>query len=207
MSAESFLFIGRSGCGKGTQAKLLRDFIEAHDQEKLPMFYLETGQGFRNFIEKSGYTNGLAKKIADIGGHQPDFLAIWMWSHELVAGLTGREHLVIDGTPRSLSEAHIVDTMFQFYGFEQPFIIHLNVSRKWSEKHLLSRGRADDSTDDIKRRLDWFESDVAPAIEYFKNNPRYRFIEVDGEQPIEAVHADSMKHIEPIFFSRESHKN
>jgi adenylate kinase family enzyme len=49
----------------------------------------------------------------------------------------------------------------------------------------------DDKTiEKIDKRLNWFDQDTWPAIEYFKTNPLYRFIEVNGEQSIEEVHAD-----------------
>jgi adenylate kinase family enzyme len=69
--------------------------------------------------------------------------------------------------------------------------VHLNVSRKWSDDRLLARGREDDRTlAKINKRLDWFEKDTMPAIEYFRESRFYKFIEVNGEQPIEKVHAD-----------------
>jgi adenylate kinase family enzyme len=81
-----------------------------------------------------------------------------------------------------------------FYQREEPRVIYINVSRKWSEEKLLSRGRSDDRTlTKINKRLDWFDSDVVPAIEFFRNNPRYKFLEIDGEQPIKKVHQDIIK--------------
>jgi hypothetical protein len=37
------------------------------------------------------------------------------------------------------------------------------------------------------RRLNWFESDVLPAVEYFRKYSRYNFIELDGDKPVEVV--------------------
>jgi adenylate kinase family enzyme len=39
----------------------------------------------------------------------------------------------------------------------------------------------------IERRLNWFETDVLPAVEYFRNYSKYNFVELDGDQPVEAV--------------------
>src|SRR6185369_8914356 len=83
MQPQTFIFIGRSGCGKGTQAELLQKSL----QEKEPnaqIFYLETGANFREFIKGEKYSNTLARKIMEEGGRQPDFLAVWMWSHVLL---------------------------------------------------------------------------------------------------------------------------
>jgi len=192
MKLHTFVFIGRSGCGKGTQAKLLDQVIKDQDPNT-PIYHLETGQKFRDFIAEDGYTNELSRAVMKSGKRQPDFLAVWMWSHLFIENLKGNEHIVIDGTPRSIAEAHTLDNAFTFYKREMPHVVHLNVSREWSEKHLLARGRADDMKDDIKHRLDWYDRDVQPAVDYFRENPNYHFIEINGEQSIEAVHQELVK--------------
>ena len=100
-------------------------------------------------------------------------------------------HLVFDGAPRARDEAEVLTTALEFYKRERPTIIHINVSRAWSEKHLLARGRSDDvNLAKIDKRLDWFDKDVMPAIGYFINTPYYRVLEINGEQSIEKVHSD-----------------
>jgi adenylate kinase family enzyme len=100
-------------------------------------------------------------------------------------------HLVLDGTPRSLPEARVLTSAMDFFEREEPKVIYINVSRPWSEEKLLARGRADDRTlEKINKRLDWFDKDVVPAVEFFRTNPQYKFIEVNGEQTIEKVHSD-----------------
>jgi adenylate kinase len=194
MVPQTFIFIGRSGCGKGTQAKLLIEKVKALDPVR-PLYHLETGQRFREFIAQKGYTNDLARKIMEEGRRQPDFLAVWMWSHHFVEGLTEDMHLLVDGTPRSLNEAKILDNAMEFYHRDRPKVVHLKVSRTWSEKHLLARGRADDVHDDIKQRLNWYERDVEPAVEYYRTNADYDFIEINGEQSIDAVQQEMIEKI------------
>ncbi len=189
MTPQTFIFIGRSGSGKGTQAKLLETYIGKQDSEKRAFLHIETGARFREFIEQDTYSSNLAKEVMKSGERQPDFLAVWMWSHLFVENLNNsNDHWIIDGTPRSLSEAQVLDTTFSFYKREKPIVIYINVSREWSEKHLLSRGRTDDTREDIEKRLNWFDRDVVPAIEYYKNDSKIRLIEVQGEQSIENVH-------------------
>ena len=45
----------------------------------------------------------------------------------------------------------------------------------------------DINEEEIKRRLNWFETDVIPAVEYFRKYPKYNFVELNGDQPVEAV--------------------
>lgn len=202
MIPQTFIFIGRSGCGKGTQVELLKKYLG----EKMPdtgVFYLETGARFRAFVGGDNATAKRAQVLMKESRRQPDFLAVWMWSHVFVEELTSEvdesKHWIIDGTPRALPEAVVLDTAMQFYAREKPFVVHLNVSRDWSEKHLAARGRADDkAAGDIKKRLDWYEKDVAPALDWYKIQSGYHFLDVNGEQSIEAVHADFVSKLEAL---------
>ena len=45
----------------------------------------------------------------------------------------------------------------------------------------------DINEEEIEQRLNWFESDVLPAVEYFRKYSRYNFIELDGGQAVEAA--------------------
>lgn len=192
MNFQTFIFIGRSGCGKGTQAKLLMEYLAKAEPERR-IYYLETGQKFREFLEKPYPSSILSKRVMEHSERQPDFLAIYMWSHLMVENMEGNEHLVLDGTPRSLLEAKALDTALKFYGRNGACVIFVNTSREWSERRLKDRGRQDDKNEeDIKKRLDWFEADVIPAVEYYRNNNDYRFHEINGEQDIAAVHKDIM---------------
>src|SRR3989344_8921874 len=194
MELKTFIFIGRSACGKGTQAKLLIDELKLRDSET-PMQYLEAGEKFRELIAGPNFTGKLAKQITDTGGLQPAFLAIHNWAHLFIENITGEEHLVLDGSPRKLNEAKILHEAFKFYGRPSVFIIYVNVSNKWSLDRLLARGRGDDGRAEIEKRLSWFDTDVLPAIDYFKIQPDVNLFDINGEQTIEKVHKEIMKKI------------
>lgn len=188
---NTVIFIGRSGCGKGTQAELLKDRIHKLDHEKHPILYVETGERFRRFIRGADYSSILSREIYEKDERQPDFLACLMWGNMLLEELESGMHIVFDGAPRAHSEALLLTTALKFYQREKPAVVYIDVSRKWAEERLLSRGRSDDrSIAKITKRLDWFELDVWPAVEYFKTNSFYKFIHINGEQTIEKVHSD-----------------
>ncbi len=191
MDLHTVIFIGRSGCGKGTQAGLLKDRIYKNDLEKRHILYVETGERFRQFLRGENYSSKLSNEIYEEGLLQPSFLGCFMWGHQLIEELKENMHIIFDGVSRTRPEAEVFTTALDFYKREKPAVIYINVSRKWSEDRLLSRGRADDkSLSKINKRLDWFDKDVLSAIEYFKSNSYYNFIEINGEQSIEKVHAD-----------------
>jgi adenylate kinase family enzyme len=193
MNPQTFVFIGRSGCGKGTQADLLIKYLEGKDKEN-QIFYLETGQRFRDFIAAPGYSNELARTIQNSGGLQPSFLAVWIWSSIMIEKVLPNQHMVIDGTPRKLGEAIIFTEAMKFYN-RKPFIVYMDVSRSWSEKRLAERHRSDDVLAVVKKRLDWFDTDVIPAIEYFRTHPDVSFLDINGERGIEEIHADIVSRI------------
>jgi adenylate kinase family enzyme len=191
---QTVIFIGRSGCGKGTQGDLIKEWIRKNDYEKHQILYVESGNNFRQFIRGDNFSAKQALNIYEKDERQPDFLACCLWGQMLINELHEDMHLIFDGAPRSLPESVLITSALDFYQREEPRVIYINVSRKWSEDRLLARGRSDDRTlAKINKRLDWFDTDVVPAIEFFKNNPRYKFLEINGEQTVEKVHQDIIK--------------
>ncbi len=186
MKAQNFIFIGRSGCGKGTQATRLTDYLKQIDPAR-EVFYLQTGAEFRQFIQGDTYTQNLSNKAYTTGELQPEFLAVWMWSHILIEKFKGDEHLITDGSPRKFHEAGTLDSIFNFYGREKPYLIFINTSREEAIKRLLSRKRLDDSAADVIKRMDWYEIDVAPALNFYRNNSSYTFLEINGDQSPDLV--------------------
>mgnify|MGYP000966822704 CR=1 FL=1 len=190
MDTHTFIIIGRSGCGKGTQAKLLIDFL-SEKNPTTPLKYLESGDKFRSFLKEQGYTQELSRAIMHEGRLQPSFLAVHIWSHILIESMEGNEHLILDGTPRTLPEAMVLDSAMEFYSRTKPTVLYLDVSREWSRTRLSERKRADDvSSAEVEKRLGWFDTEVMPALTYLKNNPLYTFLTINGEQSIEDVHKE-----------------
>ncbi len=191
---KTFIFIGRSGCGKGTQAGLLKNYLATQDQS--PIFLVETGDGFRNFIKGDSHSSQLSKAVMSTGVRQPDFLAVWMWANVLIESFTGTEHLIFDGTPRALAEAKALDSALNFYDRQNVLVVHLNITREEAKRRLLARGRADDrSSDEIEKRLDWFDHDVSPTIEFYRNHDKHKFIELDGLKTIEEIHSELLANL------------
>lgn len=178
--------MGRSGSGKGTQAKLLIEALKTKMPET-SVYHLETGTKFRELIAEGGYSAERAKEVYSRGELIPLSMAVWAWSDCLVKNLTSDKHLFLDGTPRKLQEAEILDGALKFYKREKPVVLLINVSRKWAEERLLARARHDDRADAIKTRLDWYDNDVEPAVEFFRTHKDYQFIDINGEQAIPEV--------------------
>ena len=195
---HTFIFIGRSGSGKGTQAQLLKEYLIGKECD-MPVSYIETGDKFREFTEKGGYTNILSKKVAQTGGLQPEFLAVWIWSSLFIEKMMDGEHLILDGTPRRVREAQVLDSAMEFYNRETPLVIHLDVSRDWAKKHLLERKRVDDDEAEIDKRLEWFDKEVEPLFEMYARDRRYNYIKINGEEQIPLIHEKIIKEFEKLY--------
>jgi adenylate kinase len=189
MNQKVIIFIGRSGCGKGTQAKLLSEYLKKLDPSR-DVLYVQSGQEFREFIKGNTETQKLSKAIYDVGGLQPEFLAVYMWASVLVNKFTKNEHIIMDGMPRKYHEAGVLDSVFNFFGIQKPLVINIDISKDISVDRLMARKRVDDTREDIEERLSWYETDVVPAIGFYAVNEKYSFAKIDGNRSIEEVHKD-----------------
>ncbi len=190
---KTLIFVGNSGCGKGTQADLLEKKMKSLGEEIL---HIEIGSQFRNLLSMTTYTAQQAQNVAAQGLLQPEFLAVHLWADTLNLHYSPEKNLILDGTPRTLREASVLDAALKFYGIENPIVIYTNVSRETAEERMLSRGRKDDTKEKIKNRLDWFKRDVMPVIDFFINNDYYQYIEIDGHRSIEEIHQDILSRLD-----------
>ncbi|MEN9881220.1 MAG: hypothetical protein RLZZ308_403 [Candidatus Parcubacteria bacterium] len=192
MNKKFYILIGRSGGGKGTQAALLKKFLEENGDHTV--VHITTGGGFRDFITSDNYIARLAKEVNETGGLQPEFLAVWNWSNIFITLFKGNETVILDGAPRKPFEVSILHSAITFLGYTHPTVIYLDVSESVSKEHIKSRGREDDLDDtDVSKRMEWFETDVLPTLEVYAHDPRYTVVHINGNQTIEEVHREILE--------------
>lgn len=179
---KTFILMGISGCGKGTQGELLAKHMGN-------TLYVQTGAAVRDFIKGESYTERLASDLYDKGSLMPEFITIHMWAKILVENFKG-QNLIFDGSPRKVHEAGTLHSILDFYKLEKPYVIYFELSKEEATKRLLLRKRLDDNEEDIKERLNWFDVHVMPTIKYYENNPHYNFIKINANQSVEKVFAD-----------------
>ena len=189
MIPYTLILYGCSGSGKGTQADLLIKYLKKEDPKRKTL-YIQTGQRFRDFAKLDYYTSKRAEKIINTGQLMPAFLPIWIWTDFLIKNLEEDEHIIFDGLVRRANEAPIFDGAMKFYNREKPRIIFLNVGEEWATKRLTERGREDDKIEEIRKRINWYHTDVVPTLNFFRNNSDYNFLDIKGEQTIEEVHKE-----------------
>lgn len=201
-----FIFIGRSGCGKGTQVDLLKSKLEkdlsAQAGGHKKVLHITTGSGFRDFIESDSYAANISKKINDEGGLQPEFLAVWNWANIFIKTLTGEETVILDGAPRRVFEVGVLHSAISFFGYEKPTIIYLDVKESTAIERLLGRGRDDDNEANIDLRMKWFETDVLDSIAEYMIDPRYNVLHINGEKSEQEIHEEIIKKLEALDLSK-----
>ena len=189
-----FLFMGRAGCGKGTQADLLLKYLEINGYGKAAYIYV--GSALRNFVENdNSLTSKLAGKIMEEGDMEPSFLAVWALANNLIGKMSENTTFISDGFPRNLTEAGIIDEAIDFYGLKNVYPVFIETSRESSRKRLLERSRSDDTETAIKRRLDYFDEYVQPVIDYYEKKSKHKLTRINGEQSVEGTHQEILEKV------------
>ncbi len=183
LAGSTFVFIGRSGCGKGTQAALLKTHLESAGYEVLR---LGTGDFARERAQKDTLTGHWIKSILDAGGFFPHWLAGALMVEMIEPRLTTHgQILLLDGSPRRMHEAEVLDDFMAHLKRSPVRAIHLDIDEGESRRRMLARGRGDDTENAITSRLAWFQTQVAPVLGYYGE----RLISVSGVGSPEAINA------------------
>ena len=191
MQPKTVIFIGPQGSGKGTQAKLLCEHLEAADPDA-GVASLETGKYFRDMMESGTYTGERIKALLDDGQMIPDFFAKHIVIEDLAPKLTATTHLILDGFPRNENQVEFLDRLMSFYLRPQLSVVFLNVPEEVVRERLSGRGRFDDTETLIQERLSYYRENTLPLVEHYRNRDDVAFVELDGTKSIEAVTSDMM---------------
>lgn len=191
MKPQAFVFFGIMGSGKGTQVKLLMDFLKHRDG--IESVYAGTGEGFRQLINSGNYTGTLVKETVAEGRLVADFLTDALFANILISSLTADKNLVADGYPRTVPQSELFEEMMKFYKHDKVNIVYIEVGIDEAMKRNLLRGRADDTPEGITKRFEEYMKNVIPSMNYFKEKSGYTIYTINGEQSIEDVHKDIIK--------------
>lgn len=175
----TFIVLGRSGSGKGTQAHYILARLGETSR------HVETGRFLRDIIEEPNPTTDIARRIMKEGRLFPGWFGAYTWLRQLIERGYAEFHLVVDGAPRRVSEAMLMDEVIEWHKRPAPLCIYVDVSEREATRRLLGRGRNDDNATAIRHRMAFFKEDMLPVVDYYKK--KSRLIRINGERPIEEV--------------------
>ena len=162
----NIVLLGAPGAGKGTQAqKLVEEFGVAH---------ISTGDLLRAAVKAGTKLGVKAKEYMDAGQLVPDKLVVDLVKERLAADDAKKGFIV----ERLSSRRTCRDC-----GYTAPAGVDVCPSCG-GEMYQ----RDDDKPETIQNRLNVYESQTAPLVEYYKGKGLLKV--VDGDRPVDDVYAD-----------------
>ncbi len=174
------LLMGPPGAGKGTQAVVLA--------ERLGVPHISTGDIFRANVAGGTPLGVEAKRYMDAGEYVPDSVTNNMVRDRLTHD-DARNGFLLDGYPRTLAQVGELDSMLADEGTALDRVVELTADTDEVVARLLNRaleqGRADDTEDVIRRRLEVYGEQTAPLTAVYAE--RGLLTQVDGMGAVDEV--------------------
>ena len=168
--------IGGPGCGKGTQCKrIVQNF-------KYQSF--STGDLLRQYVKdkKDGYEE-IENQMKE--GKLISSSTLMKVLKEYIINSPNKK-ILVDGYPRNQENIDVWEKEMKDE-VEVKGALYIEVSNEEMTKRLLGRneGRADDNEETIKKRLDTFEKETKPIVEYFEKQGN--LIKIDGMKTVDEI--------------------
>ncbi len=169
------ILLGPQGSGKGTQGKLL--------SKKLGIPHISTGDVLREMARSDSALGNKVRLMMDEGLLIDDELLEKIISSRISRD-DCKEGFILDGTPRDLHQARVIDEMAQFDA-----VILINISEDESFRRVHKRRklehRHDDTDEALKKRLKLYHQKTEEVIDHYRK--KGLLITVDGERSVEEV--------------------
>jgi adenylate kinase len=205
----NIVLLGAPGAGKGTQAaKLIAEYDIAH---------VSTGDILRAAVKAQTPLGVEAKSFMDKGELVPDSVVIGLVKERLQEKDT-EKGFILDGFPRTTTQAVALASELDALGRSIDVAIAVNVDPDAIVNRLAARRicrscgsigtqgdegcpicggemyqRDDDKPETVRNRLEVYERQTAPLIDYYRGAEL--LVEVDGDHPVDEVFAAIKKAI------------
>ena len=170
------LLIGAPGAGKGTQAEKL--------SEAFGIPAISTGDIFRHNVKNETELGKQAKAFMDRGEYVPDSLTNALVRDRL-SHADAAAGFLLDGYPRTADQVEELDDILAAAGTKLDVVVQLTADTDEVVRRLLNRaleqGRADDTEDVIRRRLEVYEEQTAPLTSVYAQRGLVVLIDGLGE--------------------------
>lgn len=202
------VFTGAPGCGKGTQARILK--------EKTGIAHLSTGEMLRQYAQKDTPLGKELKSALDRGEFASDEMIIEMVKNRIDEP-DCKHGFILDGFPRTLPQAEVLEDMLAEKGIKLDAVLEIQVPDEIIMERILGRyacmkcgagyhdkfqkpkvwgvcdacggtefsRRKDDNKETVQNRLVNYRLLTYPTIPFFERRGLLKT--VDGTGTIEAV--------------------
>jgi adenylate kinase len=177
------LLLAPPGAGKGTQGERLAAWYG--------VWHIAAGDLLRAEARAGGR---LGREIAACqarGDLVPDQIVLDVLT-PVVVGAVAEGGYILDGFPRTLPQATAAAELGVRLGLTLDAVVYLDAPEEVLTRRLLARarqsGRADDTADVIRHRLQVFAETTRPLVAYYAE--RGILVTVDADQPPDSVTAD-----------------
>ncbi|MCL1635477.1 adenylate kinase [Luteimonas sp. SX5] len=169
------VLLGAPGSGKGTQAAKLKQHLQVP--------HISTGDLLRAEVA-AGTPLGLeAKVIMARGDLVSDEILLGMLEDRFSRPDTANG-FILDGYPRNLAQAAALDKLLQRIGQPMDFALQLDVDNELLIDRIAGRakaeGRDDDNPESVRKRLQVYDQQTAPVIEFYRQHGQLTVVDGVG---------------------------
>lgn len=169
------VLLGAPGSGKGTQAARLKDHLQVP--------HISTGDLLRAEVA-AGTPLGLeAKAVMARGDLVSDEILLGMLEDRFSRDDTA-SGFILDGYPRNLAQAAALDALLVKLGTQFDAAVQLEVDNEQIIARLAGRaqaeGRADDSPESVRHRLNVYDQQTAPVIAFYRDHDQLTVVDGVG---------------------------
>ncbi|MGJ4729051.1 adenylate kinase [Luteimonas sp. SDU101] len=171
------VLLGAPGSGKGTQAAKLKEHLQVP--------HISTGDLLRAEVAAGSPLGLQAKEVMARGELVSDDILLGMLKDRFSREDT-RAGFILDGYPRNLAQAAALDELLGSLGQKFDAAVQLTVDNDMIVERLAGRakaeGRADDNPESVRKRLEVYDQQTAPVIEFYRQHGQLTIVDGVGGQ-------------------------
>jgi adenylate kinase len=166
------VFMGVAGSGKSVQGRMLAD--------ELALPWLSTGEFLRMLVAGERRRDMLAGRLLE----DREIIKL---VQKIFAMINVHEEFILDGFPRTVSQADWLLNQHKHGQLDVTAVIHLTVDEETVLDRLLQRGRQDDHKEAILERFREYEEVTKPILDHFKR-AKVPVFDINGQDKVTVIH-------------------
>ena len=178
---KNIIFFGPPGAGKGTQAKIISDFLQ--------ISHLSTGDILRKKLNDNDNLAIELKKIMSSGNLVSDDILNSIVSSRLIN--EKNKGFILDGYPRTLNQSVFLNNFLFDSLTSINYIFNIQINFNILKSRILKRSQEENREDDniqvIKTRYEEYLNSTQKVSDYYKKKLPKIFYEIDGSLQIEQI--------------------